>query len=256
MSRNVLITGGSRGIGLAIAKELAKNGYHLAINGVRDEHSVIEVLEDLKQYGSQIIYCQGDISSNEDRIKILKQIKKGLGVLHVLINNAGVAPRERKDILEMSADSYDRVMDINLKGPFFLTQEVANQMLQSKNGKSDFKGCIVNVSSVSAHTASVFRGEYCMSKAGMSMMTKLFAVRLGKEGIPVYEVQPGVIETDMTAAVLEKYQKMVHEGFTLIPRLGQPGDVARAVKTLVDGNIPYATGETIKIDGGMSIRTL
>lgn len=256
MSRNVLITGGSRGIGLGIAKELAKNGYHLAINGVREEHSVIEVLEDLRQFGSKVIYCQGDISSNEDRIRILQQIKKDLGVLHVLINNAGVAPRERKDILEMSVDSYDRVMDINLKGPFFLTQAVANQMLQSKNERSGFKGCIVNVSSVSAHTASIFRGEYCMSKAGMSMMTKLFAVRLGREGIPVYEVQPGVIETDMTAAVLEKYQRMVQEGFTLIPRLGRPEDVAIAVKALVEGTIPYTTGETIKIDGGMSIRTL
>ncbi|SHK00531.1 3-ketoacyl-ACP reductase [Pseudozobellia thermophila] len=256
MSKNVLITGGSRGIGYGIAKALAEAGCNLAINGVRPEESVLDELKELRKFGKQVVYCRGDVSSESDRNLMVKEALHHFGELHVLVNNAGVAPNERVDLLEMKPVSYDRVMDINLRGPFFLTQKIANLMIASKQKDAAFEGCIVNISSVSASTASIMRGEYCISKAGMGMMTKLFAVRLGAYDLPVFEVRPGIIETDMTAAVLEKYQKDVEEGLTLQPRLGKPEDVGRAVRALVENKIPYATGQVILIDGGMSIPTL
>lgn len=256
MNKNVLITGGSRGIGLGIAKELAKAGYNLAINGVRGIEEVGEVLKELKAFGTEIIYCQGDVSSIDDREKMLHAVFGKFEKLHVLINNAGVGPRERVDLLEMKAESYERVMGINLKGPFFLTQTVANHMIDSKRAYPDYEGCIINMSSVSAHMASINRGEYCLSKAGVSMMTKLFALRLGAYNIPVYEVQPGIIETDMTSGVLEKYQKQVEEGLIVQPRLGIPEDVGKAVSALVENRLPYATGQVIMVDGGLSIPRL
>jgi len=251
-----LITGGSRGIGLGIAHALVKEGYRVAINGVRPIQQVVETLNELKADGGQVIYCQGDVANSNERKKIVEEIKNQWGDLHVLVNNAGIAPKERKDILEADEKSYDRLMNVNLKGPYFLTQQVANWMIKQKikNPKNPFT--IINISSVSATTASVNRGDYCISKAGISMATKLWAARLGEFDIPVYEVQPGVIRTDMTAGVIEKYDKLIAEGLTIQKRWGNPGDLGKTVVALASGMIPYATGQVIKTDGGMTIQTL
>tara|TARA_X000001036_G_scaffold291147_1_gene270557 strand:+ start:2116 stop:2886 length:771 start_codon:yes stop_codon:yes gene_type:complete len=251
-----LITGGSRGIGLGIAHALVKEGYRVAINGVRPIQQVVETLNDLKADGGEVVYCQGDIGNPDERIKIVEEIKNQWGDLHVLVNNAGIAPKERKDILEADEKSYDRLMNVNLKGPYFLTQQVANWMIKQKikNPKNPFT--IINISSVSATTASVNRGDYCISKAGISMATKLWAARLGEFDIPVYEVQPGVIRTDMTAGVIEKYDKLIAEGLTIQKRWGNPEDLGKTVVALASGMIPYATGQVIKTDGGMTIQTL
>jgi NAD(P)-dependent dehydrogenase (short-subunit alcohol dehydrogenase family) len=251
-----LITGGSRGIGLGIAHALVKEGYRVAINGVRPIQQVVETLNDLKSDGGEVVYCQGDIANPDERKKIVEEIKNQWGDLHVLVNNAGIAPKERKDILEADEKSYDRLMNVNLKGPYFLTQQVANWMIKQKikNPKNPFT--IINISSVSATTASVNRGDYCISKAGISMATKLWAARLGEFDIPVYEVQPGVIRTDMTAGVIEKYDKLIAEGLTIQKRWGNPEDLGKTVVALASGMIPYATGQVIKTDGGMTIQTL
>jgi NAD(P)-dependent dehydrogenase (short-subunit alcohol dehydrogenase family) len=251
-----LITGGSRGIGLGIAHALVKEGYRVAINGVRPIQQVVETLNDLKSDGGEVVYCQGDIANPDERKKIVEEIKNQWGDLHILVNNAGIAPKERKDILEADEKSYDRLMNVNLKGPYFLTQQVANWMIKQKikNPKNPFT--IINISSVSATTASVNRGDYCISKAGISMATKLWAARLGEFDIPVYEVQPGVIRTDMTAGVIEKYDKLIAEGLTIQKRWGNPEDLGKTVVALASGMIPYATGQVIKTDGGMTIQTL
>jgi len=256
MSKNALITGGSRGIGLGIAEALAKEGYDIAINGVRPESDVLETLENLRQHGNKVIYCQGDIGKVEDRQRIIEEFIHYFGHINILVNNAGVAPRERNDLLEMSEDSYDWVMGINLKGALFLTQLAANQMLKTKRKTHDFPACIVNVSSISAIVASINRGEYCISKAGLSMVTQLFATRLAAEEIPVYEVRPGITKTDMTAVVEEKYNKLIAEGLTLQPRWGYPEDVGKAVASLVRGDFPYSTGQVIMIDGGLTLPRL
>lgn len=256
MKKNILITGGSRGIGLGIAKELAKGGCNLAINGMRQEEEVTEILQELKNLGAEVVYCQGDISSASDRSKIIQTGLDKFEKIHVLVNNAGVAPKVRLDLLALTEESYDHVMSTNLKGPFFLTQEIAGHMVASKSTDADFQACIVNISSVSATIASTTRGEYCISKSGMSMMTKLFAVKLGEYNIPVYEVRPGVIETDMTSGVLEKYQKLIAEGLTIEPRMGLPEDIGKVVSALVEKRIPYATGQVITVDGGLSLPRL
>ena len=251
-----LITGGSRGIGLGIAHALVKEGYRVAINGVRPIQQVVETLNDLKADGGEVVYCQGDIANPDERIKIVEEIKNQWGDLHVLVNNAGIAPKERKDILEADEKSYDRLMNVNLKGPYFLTQQVANWMIKQKIKNPKNRFTIINISSVSATTASVNRGDYCISKAGISMATKLWAARLGEFDIPVYEVQPGVIRTDMTAGVIEKYDKLIAEGLTIQKRWGNPEDLGKTVVALASGMIPYATGQVIKTDGGMTIQTL
>ena len=256
MKKNILITGGSRGIGLGIAKELAKGGCNLAINGMRQEEQVTEILQELKNLGAEVVYCQGDISSASDRSKIIQTALNKFENIHVLVNNAGVAPKVRLDLLALTEESYDHVMSTNLKGPFFLTQEIAGHMVASKSTDADFQACIVNISSISATIASTTRGEYCISKSGMSMMTKLFAVKLGEYNIPVYEVRPGVIETDMTSGVLEKYQKLIAEGLTIEPRMGLPEDIGKVVSALVEKRIPYATGQVITVDGGLSLPRL
>ena len=251
-----LITGGSRGIGLGIAQALVKQGYRVAINGVRAADQVVEPLKQLNAEGGEAIYCQGNVGSADGRRKIMEDIKAKWGQLNLLVNNAGVAPKERKDILEADEQSFDWLMGINLKGPYFLTQQAANWMIEqkTKNLKDSFS--IINISSVSATIASVNRGEYCISKAGMSMSTKLWAARLGEFDIPVYEIQPGVIRTDMTAGVIEKYDKMIAAGLTLQRRWGQPEDLGKTVIALAEGMIPYATGQIIHTDGGMTIQTL
>ncbi len=253
MKKNVLITGGSRGIGLGIAIELAKVGCNLAINGTRPEEQVTDTIQELKSLGAEVIYCQGDISSASDRAKIIQTSEAKFKKIHVLVNNAGVAPKTRSDLLEVTEQSYDRVMATNLKGPFFLTQKMASHMVNCKSNDEAYEACIINISSVSATMASVVRGEYCISKSGMGMLTKLFAIRLGAHNIPVIEIRPGVIETDMTASVLEKYRKQVEEGLTIEPRLGLPDDIGKTVTALVENRIPYATGSVITVDGGLSI---
>jgi NAD(P)-dependent dehydrogenase (short-subunit alcohol dehydrogenase family) len=251
-----LITGGSRGIGLGIAQALVKQGYRVAINGVRAADQVVESLKQLNAEGGEAIYCQGNVGSADDRRKIMEDIKAKWGQLNLLVNNAGVAPKERKDILEADEQSFDWLMGINLKGPYFLTQQAANWMIEQKTKNSKDSFSIINISSVSATIASVNRGEYCISKAGMSMSTKLWAARLGEFDIPVYEIQPGVIRTDMTAGVIEKYDKMIAAGLTLQRRWGQPEDLGKTVIALAEGMIPYATGQIIHTDGGMTIQTL
>ena len=251
-----LITGGSRGIGLGITKSMLEAGYSVAINGVRPKDQVKKVLSELISSKGEVIYCQGNIAESEDRSKIISEVKEHFGRLNVLVNNAGVAPKERNDILEASEESYDWVLDVNLKGPYFLTQLVARWMIEQKNTNPKDTFSIINISSVSATFASVSRGEYCISKAGMTMSTKLWAVRLGAYDIPVYEIQPGIISTDMTAGVVEKYDKLIEEGLTLQKRWGHPQDIGKTVAALAKGMIPYATGQVINADGGMTIQFL
>jgi 3-oxoacyl-[acyl-carrier protein] reductase len=256
MRRVALITGGSRGIGFGIARELAQNDFDLAINGTRSADLVEDTMKALKKYGGDVIYCPGNISSASDRAAILRQVKDHYGKLDVLVNNAGIAPKDRKDILEATEESFDEVIDVNLKGPYFLTQKTSNWMIEQKKTKADFKGCIINISSISATVASVNRGEYCISKAGISMATQLFAVRLGEYNIPVFEVRPGIIQTDMTSGVKEKYDKLISEGLCIQMRWGEPQDVGKVVASLAKGDFAYSTGQVIMVDGGLTIPRL
>ncbi len=256
MKKVAFVTGGSRGIGYGIAQALAKDGFDLAINGMRNEEAVTEVIASLKEFGGNVIYCQGDIGSTEGRAGMIDKIKKEYGRLHVLVNNAGVAPKERKDLLDATEESFEYIVKTNLQGPYFLTQAAANWMVTQKKADASFSGCIVNVSSISATVASVNRGEYCVSKAGISMATLLFATRLGEFDIPVYEVRPGIIATDMTSGVQEKYDKLIEEGLTVQKRWGTPEDIGKAVAALSRGDFPYATGSVVMVDGGLTIPRL
>jgi len=255
--KTALVTGGSRGIGFGIASCLAKEGWSLVINGMRAEEDVQQPLEELRTYGVGVNYARGDIGSAEGREAILTIARQAAGpALNLLVNNAGVAPKERLDLLEMTQESYDYVMETNLRGPMFLTQAVAGDMVAARKSDPTFEGTIVNVSSISATVASVSRGEYCIAKAGLSMVTELFAARLGAEGIPVYEVRPGVTRTDMTAGVTEKYDKLIADGLCVQPRWGTPEDVGKAVAALARGDFPYSTGQVIMVDGGLTLPRL
>jgi 3-oxoacyl-[acyl-carrier protein] reductase len=256
MRRVAFITGGSRGIGLGIASQLAEAGFDIAINGVRPAGAVSDVISKLKSYGGEVIYLPGDISSAAARTQMVAELKAHYGRLHVLVNNAGIAPKERKDILEASEESFTHLITTNLQGPYFLTQAVANWMVAQTEQSSDFKGCIINVSSISATVASVNRGEYCVAKAGLSMATQLFATRLGEYNIPVYEVRPGVIRTDMTAGVTDKYDNLIANGLTVQKRWGEANDVGKAVTALALGYFPYSTGQVIMVDGGLTLPRL
>jgi len=256
MKQTALITGGSRGIGLGIATALAAAGYDIAINGVRPAGAVQQVVDELKGYGGAVIYCQGDIASTSDRAGIIETVRKSFGRLNLLVNNAGIAPKERKDILEATEESFAYLIATNLQGPYFLTQKVANWMIEQKNAEAGFEGCIINITSVSAEVASVNRGEYCVAKAGLSMATQLFAARLGEFNIPVYEIRPGIIKTDMTAGVTEKYDKLIAGGLTVQNRWGEASDVGKAVKALALKYFPYSTGQVFNVDGGMTVRRL
>ena len=251
-----LITGGSRGIGLGIAEQLALSGFDLAINGTRSLNEVKDAIKKLEDFGNDVIYCQGNISLSTERENIVQQVKQHYNRLHVLVNNAGIAPKERKDILEATEESFDDVISTNLKGNYFLTQKVANWMIQQKKNDNEFKGCIINISSISATVVSVNRGEYCISKAGLSMATQLFAARLGEFNISVFEVRPGVIHTDMTAGAQEKYDKLIEEGLCVQKRWGEPADVGKAVASLAKGDFMYSTGQVIMLDGGLTIPRL
>ena len=258
MKRVALITGGSRGIGFGIARCLAQEGLDLAVCGTRPEDHVAEALGTLQSLGSEVLYIQADVSQKAQRSAMLQAIRERFGRLHVLVNNAGVAPLQRKDVFEATEESFERLIKINLQGPHFLCQEAAAWMIAQKKARADFQGCIVNISSISATVASVNRAEYCISKAGLSMSTKVWAVRLAEFGIPVFEVQPGVIQTDMTSApaVKARYEQLFAEGLTLQPRWGQPEDIGKAVAMLVRGDLPYSTGQVISVDGGLRVERL
>jgi NAD(P)-dependent dehydrogenase (short-subunit alcohol dehydrogenase family) len=256
MHKTALITGGTRGIGFGIAKILAGEGYNLALNGRRDEEQVKSVLDVLRSGGTEVIYIMGDIGSKKDRGEILETIRKKFGSINLVVNNAGMAPRERKDILEAGEESYDEVMQVNLKGPYFLTQAAANMMIASKKINAGFSACIITISSVSATLASVNRGDYCLSKAGLAMMTRLFAARLGEYNIPVYEIRPGIVTTDMTKGVRDKYDKMIEEGLLVQKRWGTPEDIGKIVAMLARGDLTYSTGQVIMADGGMTVGRL
>jgi len=251
--RVALVTGAARGIGAGIATELARLGCGVA---VLDVIPADETLGQVKACGRRGLAITGDVTRADDRTRALDAVANEFGRLDVLVNNAGVAPKVRADILEATEASYDRVMGINLKGPYFLTQAAANWMVRQRGERPDDWMCIVNVSSVSAYAASTARGEYCLSKAGVSMATKLWAARLAEHGIGVYEIRPGIIATDMTAAVKEKYDKLIAEGITPIRRWGYPADIAAAVAACVEGELKFSTGEVINVDGGFHLRTL
>lgn len=251
-----LITGGSRGIGFGIARELARAGFSIAINGVRDQEMAQPVIDMLKEYHTDVFYAQGNVAERTDRQIMVKKVISHFGHINVLINNAGIAPKERRDILEASEDSFDDVIQTNLKGPYFLTQLVATHMIGKKKENPGYSSCIINVSSVSATVASVNRGEYCISKAGVAMATKLWAARLGEFDIPVYEIQPGIIKTDMTSGVTEKYDKLFEQGIAVQSRWGLPSDVGKVALALASGMLPYSTGQVIRVDGGMTLQRL
>jgi 3-oxoacyl-[acyl-carrier protein] reductase len=251
-----LVTGAGRGIGQAIALSLAKASWQVVINYRSDEKAARNTLQLIQQAGGEGLLIQADISNSQNRERLVAKTLKAWGRIDLLVNNAGIAPHQRMDILQTSETSYDEVMTVNLKGPFFLTQLVACAMIDLLEAGVISNPKIINVGSISAYTSSVERGEYCISKAGMAMMTALFAHRLAEYNIYVYEVRPGVIETDMTSAVKEKYNRLFATGLTPIQRWGQPEDVAQAVLAIAEGHLPYSTGEVINVDGGFHLRRL
>ncbi|GAA0877900.1 3-ketoacyl-ACP reductase [Algoriphagus jejuensis] len=253
MKRVALITGGTRGIGLGIAKKLAEEGIDLALNGMRQESDVLGVLDELRQSGVRVEYFPGNIAEKADRESIVSGVREKFGTLNFLVNNAGVAPRVRADALEVAEEDFDHLMDINLRGTFFLTQAVAQWMTEIRQSDPDTPLTLVSITSISAVMASTNRIAYCMAKAGLSMMSKVLAVRLAEFGIPVYEIQPGIIETDMTEKVKEIYEERIKKGLTLEPRLGKPADVGKLVAAILRGDLPYATGQVITVDGGLSV---
>ena len=251
-----LVTGGTRGIGLGIALKLADAGFTLAISGRRAAEEVQPVLEQLRERSSGSIYVQADVAAAVDRQHLVQTVEARLGRLDVLVNNAGIAPRTRADLLQASEESFEELIATNLRGPYFLTQAVASWMIRQQEKNPGAQRSIINVSSVSATVASVNRGDYCISKAGIAMATKLWAVRLAEYGIAVYEVRPGIIETDMTVGVKGKYDALIEGGILLEKRWGTPEDVGTAVSMLARGELPYATGAVLVLDGGLTLPRL
>jgi len=258
-----IVTGASRGIGKGIAKELASLGHDLAINffdfaaeGGPDESRAVQTQKEISQLGAKCEILRGDVSSAEDRKSLVALAESKFGRCDMLVNNAGVAPLKRMDLLDATEASFDRVMGINLKGPYFLTQQVANWMIEQKKTHLERAFRIVSTGSISAYTSSPGRGEYCVSKAGISMMTKLYADRLAEYGIGVFEISPGIIATDMTSVVKDKYDKLIAEGLTPIKRWGQPEDIGKAVGAIAEGRLDFSTGQVINVDGGFHLRRL
>jgi len=251
-----LVTGGGRGIGLGIALKLAEAGFTLAISGRRSWEQVQPALERIKRHSADAIYVQADVSSAADRARLLQRVEEVFGRLDVLVNNAGIAPRVRADILDAQEESFDELIATNLKGPYFLTQAVAAWMIRQNSSGAKENRSIINISSVSATVASVNRGDYCISKAGIAMATRLWAARLAEFGIGVYEVRPGIIESDMTAGVRGKYDALIEGGLLLEKRWGTPADVGSAVCVLATGQLPYATGAVLLVDGGLTLERL
>jgi NAD(P)-dependent dehydrogenase (short-subunit alcohol dehydrogenase family) len=247
-----LVTGGSRGIGRGICIELAKVGYAVALNYAGNEQAARETQESLG--AAPCVLCQGDVGLADDRTRIIDSVLSQWGRLDVLVNNAGITSVGRRDILEATEESWNRVLDVNLKGPYFLSQRAALEMIKLRSAVADYRPAIVNISSLSAYTISTSRGDYCISKAGMSMLTQLFALRLADDGIRVYEVRPGIIDTDMTAGARDRYTQMIADGLTPIRKWGTAEDVGRAVASLVQGALPHSTGEVVNVDGGFHLR--
>ncbi|HTV12528.1 MAG TPA: 3-ketoacyl-ACP reductase [Acidimicrobiales bacterium] len=254
--RVALVTGGTRGIGLGIALQLAAEHFSLVVCGRRPQNEVREAMKALEARGTKSLYVRADVADSAARRRLVENVRLEFGRLDVLVNNAGIAPRRRVDILSATEESFEEVILANLKGPYFLTQACAAWMIEQKAADPNWVGCIVNISSMSATVASPDRGEYCISKAGLSMATRLWASRLGEFGIPVYEVRPGVIRTDMTAPAEDKYSRLITSGLTIEKRWGTPEDVGRAVAVLVRGDLPYTTGNVVHVDGGLTVPRL
>lgn len=260
---HAIVTGGSRGIGRAIALSLAENGAKVVINYNSNAEAANEVASMIKEKGGDAVTVQANVGSTDDHKKMLDVATEAFGPVTLLVNNAGVAPKVRADVLEMTEESYDFVMDTNLKGPFLLTQRIANHMVQSLPdgaGHEQYANrAIINISSMSAYTAHPQRGEYSLSKAGMGMMTAVFAARLAEYGIGVYEIRPGVIATDMTGPVKAKYDKLIIEderGITPIRRWGKPSDISDAILPIAEGKFPFSTGQVFNVDGGFHLHIL
>jgi NAD(P)-dependent dehydrogenase (short-subunit alcohol dehydrogenase family) len=258
-SKTALVTGASRGIGRGIAIELARAGCRVALNYAGNAEAAAEAMALVKAAGGNGFVVQGDVAVAADRQRLVAETVAKFGRIDLLVNNAGVAPKIRADLLDAGEESFDRLYAVNLKGPYFLTQLVAKQMLAQAADAEGFRGRIVNITSISAYTASINRGDYCMVKAGLAMMTKLFADRLAGDGINVYEIRPGVVATDMTGGVKEKYDKLIlqdERGITPIRRWGQPGDVGRAVRAIMEDRFPFSTGAVFDVDGGFHLHRL
>lgn len=252
-----LITGSGRGIGFGIAECLAADGFDIVVNNTNEASLVDNAIERLRAKGADVLYCRADISDAQARARMLAAVKDHFGRLNVLVNNAGVAPKVRADILDATEESFERLVRINLQGPYFLTQAAANWMIEQKQTEAGFRACVINVSSISATAATPARGGYCITKAGIAMATKLWAVRLAEFDIPVYEIRPGIIDTDMTAAVKGKYDRLIgEEGLLLQARWGYPEDVGKAAACLARGDLPYSTGQVVMVDGGFAIDRL
>jgi len=256
-ARVALITGGSRGIGRGIALAVAREGYDIVINHFDpDDANAEKTAKEIEALGRRCIASKGDIGSAEYRADLVDLVRAECGRINLLANNAGVAPSVRADILEASEESFDRLIRINLKGPYFLTQAVANWMIGERKADPDMLLAIVNTASISSYTSSPGRGEYCVSKAGVSMMTKLYADRLAEYGVNVYEIRPGIVATDMTAPVKEKYDKLIAEGLAPIRRWGTPEDIGKTVAAVARGDFPFSTGQVFDLDGGFHLRRL
>lgn len=251
-----IVTGASRGIGRAVATALGAAGYGVAVNYARSADAARQVVAEIQTAGGTAFAVQASVAERDDRQSLVDQTLDNYGRIDLLVNNAGITSQGRKDLLEATEASWDVVFDTNLKGPFFLSQLVANQMIRSRQAGLIERGTIINVSSISAFAVSVNRGDYCMTKAAMRMMTLLYATRLAEEQIRVYEICPGIIATDMTAAVKEKYDALIADGLTPIRRWGEPSDIAKAVVALADDHFPFTTGDRINVDGGFHIRQL
>jgi NAD(P)-dependent dehydrogenase (short-subunit alcohol dehydrogenase family) len=251
-----LVTGASRGIGRAIALELARLGHAVCVNYASNAAAAEKVVGEILDSGAQAIALAGDVASATDRAAMVDRLIGEFGRLDVLVNNAGITSPGRKDLLDATEESWDKVLGTNLKGPFFLSQLAARKMIELTRSGIMPGGKIINISSVSAFAASTDRADYCVSKAALAMMTQLFAVRLADERIGVFEICPGIIESDMTAAVKEKYDRLINGGLTPIRRWGRPEDVAAAVGAIVADGFPFSTGERFHVDGGFNIRRL
>ena len=251
-----VVTGASRGIGRAIAVRMDNEGYGVIVNFHSNQGAANEVVREIEAVGGEAIAVQADIGLAADRERLVEQALARFGRIDVLVNNAGITSVGRKDLLEATEESWDTVFATNLKGPFFLAQRVAREMIGLIESKSISRGTIINVSSISAYAVSTNRADYCMAKAAMQTMTWLLADRLAEQKINVYEVCPGVIASDMTAPVKEKYDRLIADGMSPIRRWGQPEDVAAAVAMLASGQLPFSTGERINVDGGFHIRRL
>ncbi|MFO7610977.1 MAG: 3-ketoacyl-ACP reductase [Clostridia bacterium] len=254
--RVALVTGAARGIGNGIALALARDGYAIVIMDVLKKEDVAENVAAVEQTGTEVLYIRGDITSATSRNAVVAEAIDRFGRIDVLVNNAGVAPKVRMDILETTEESFDFVLGINLKGTFFLTQVVANKMIELSGTVPDYRPKIINIASMSSYVSSVSRGEYCISKAGISMVTKLFADRLADHGVNVYEIRPGIILTPMTEVVKGKYDKLIAEGLTPIKRWGYPEDIANAVSAFCSDKFAFSTGEVVNVDGGYHLQRL